>query len=331
MMRPILAWLILCALAPVSVTWAQQTPEEQLEGAVVASAGAQVKPQAATPISSSAIVPPPRPEAKPSAAVLPEMPKAPVRQPPRVKSSAPPSDLHVNSGQNAVFSIALFHVNRIVTPFRNPEIRTSSTATLSVEGGIIYVTTQVEDPIGLFVFDKRNPSRAISLTLNPSEISPVSVSLHLEGYIPSQDEVHIAGDRKKARHWEMEDPYVATIKAIFKDLAMNKIPEGYGMTMLNGRYRYMPHCGMAGVEILPMQLIEGGEVTAIVAKVTNNSFQAINIDEHSCKSDRLIGVAAWPYTTIQPGQATELYFAIQTPLNEGGGGTRPSVVSQGAW
>lgn len=249
------------------------------------------------------------------------------KRPPRVKSSAPPREITVASGQNTVFSVALFHVNRIVTPFRNPEVRTSSAATMTVENGIVYVTTQAEDPIGLFVFEKTNPEQAVSLTLNPAAISPVSVRINLDGWSPAQSTYGVAGNARAARAWETEDPYVETVKSLFKELASNRIPDGYGLSQLSGRYPFMPSCGMYGVSIVPLQLVEGAEISAVIARVTNTSYQPVEVNESACQSSRLIGVAAWPKTTLNPGESTELYIAIQTPREQDSSTERPSVIS----
>lgn len=249
-----------------------------------------------------------------------------VKRPPRVRSTIPPATLTVENGRNTVFSVALYHVNRIITPFRNPEIRTSSTATLTVENGIVYVTTQTEDPIALFIFDKSSPAQAISLTLNPAPVSPVSVTLSLAGYVGSQSSYAVDGNTEQARAWETDSPYVETLKALFKDLAQNKLPQGYSLSPLNGRSPLMPACAMAGAEVIPMQLIEGAEVTAIVARVTNVTYQTIEVNEAACRSERLMGAAAWPQTQLAPGQSTELYLALRPQSFVDDAAQRPSVL-----
>lgn len=283
-----------------------------------ASAGASVKPSLPTPAPDAG--------AKDSVTAPPISSPITEKRPPRHKSSVPPSELSVANGRNTVFSVALFHVNRIITPFRNPEIRTSSTATLTVENGIIYVTTQTDDPIGLFVFEKANPSQAISLTLNPTTVSPVSVKINLAGYSEAAASFAVNGNPETARTWETEDPYVTTIKNLFKDLATNKLPDGYSLNAVAGRYPYMPNCSMSGVQVVPMQVVEGAEVTAIVARVTNHSYQVIDVNESACASPRLIGAATWPTNQLQPGQSTELYLAIRTPSSEESSNERPSVL-----
>lgn len=249
------------------------------------------------------------------------------RRPPKVRSSAPPAEITVDSGRNTVFSVALFHANRIITPFRNPEIRTSSTSVLTVENGIIYVTTQAEDPIGLFVFDKADPAQAISLTLMPQSISPVSVKINLAGWTPPPLVVSSQTNPDVARSWETEDPYITTLKSLFKSLASQKVPDGFGLSTVNSRYQYMPRCDIPGAHIVPVQVLEGAEITAIVARVTNTSHVALDVNEGACSSPLMLGAATWPVSSLNPGESTELYVAIETPHGQqDAGADRPSVV-----
>ena len=303
--------------------------------ALILAAGNAIAQSGDLPVSPMGDQAPPAGIVSAAAGVDPAAQPAPVvettKRPPRMKSSAPPSEIQVASGKNTVFSVALFHVNRVVTPFRSPEVRTSSTATLTIENGIVYVTTQTEDPIGLFVFEKSDPSQAISLTLMPAAISPVSVKINLEGWSQENANYGITSNEEKARTWETEDPYVETIKNLFKELAMGKVPEGYGLQPIDGRYRYLPNCNIAGAQVLPLQLIEGASVTAIVARVTNRSYQQIEVNEGACQSTRMIGGAAWPKTSLNPGESTELYLAIKSPDLEDRSSDRPSVIARGGY
>lgn len=294
--------------------------QEPGENGPVASMGpevAQVSPPQGV-VSDTAT----RPVATQAPASAPETSK----RPPRVRSSAPPAAITVQSGRNTTFSVALFHANRIVIPFRNPEVRTSSTSLITVEDGVLYVTTQTEDPIGLFVFDKSDPAEAISLTLMPQAIAPVSVTISLQGWVPPQHDFSVQANPATARGFETEDPYVAMLKTLFKELASERVPEGYGLSGLTERYPFMPACSIPGTHIVPVQLVEGVEVTAIVARVTNTSYQQIEVNESACVSDRMLGAATWPTSTLGPGESAELYLAIKSPLPNEGRKERPSVV-----
>lgn len=254
-------------------------------------------------------------------------------RPPRTSPAPgriPPSSMRVAPNVNTRFSIALYHVNRIITPFREPEIQTSSTAGIAIDRGIINIVADREDPIGLFIYDRTDPSNALSLTLTPTEIPPVSVTLNLEGWEPARDQAYArTGNPGAARQWETDEPYIATLKELFKGLALGKVPEGYGFVPLRGNHPLMPRCNIPGIRIEPLQLLEGYSVHAIVARATNLTSGPVEINENGCSSTQLLAVAAWPSTQLWPGQAVELYLAIRAPSDEGGTTDRPLVIGTG--
>ncbi|NEX23795.1 hypothetical protein G3480_26620, partial [Thiorhodococcus mannitoliphagus] len=95
----------------------------------------------------------------------------------RVKAESPaPSPTHLEVGPvtveatigvNLILEIAIDHLNRILTPFPNPQVRTVSDASTRVDGSAIYVATGNETPVTLFVSDASDPNHALSLTLAP--------------------------------------------------------------------------------------------------------------------------------------------------------------------
>jgi len=68
--------------------------------------------------------------------------------------------------------VAIDHLNRIVTPFAAPQVRTVSQATTQVDGNAIYVATATEEPVGLFITEAGDSATALSLTLAPRHIPP---------------------------------------------------------------------------------------------------------------------------------------------------------------
>jgi len=62
-----------------------------------------------------------------------------------------PRTLVVTPGTTAIVEVAIDHLNRIVTPFAAPRVRTVSQATTQVEGNAVYVATASEDPVSLYI------------------------------------------------------------------------------------------------------------------------------------------------------------------------------------
>lgn len=246
-------------------------------------------------------------------------------------AKAPPSVMTVNSNINARFGIALYHANRILTPFKNPEIQTSSTAGISVEQGIVYVTTDRADPISMFIYDRADPTMALSLTLIPQEMGPVSTKVNLAGYEAPAPGAQYArsSDGELANSFETEDAYVNTLKTLFKGLALGKVPAGYGLDVIRGGHPLMPTCNLPGVRFEPVQVLTGHAVIALVARATNYGYQPIEFAEGACRSSRLLATAAWPTSTIGAGQSVEVYIAVRAPDEGDAMPDRPSVIAGG--
>ena len=247
---------------------------------------------------------------------------------PRKILPAPPPEIEVVSGQNKAFGIALSHVNRIITPFRDPEIKTTSVATISAERGVIYVSTLLQDEIALMVYEKGDPFNAISITMVPDAISPVSVKVNVAGYVPSAETGFSVANTEMAKGWESDQPFVEVVKSTFREIALGRVPEGYGFQAIRRVPAQMPDCNMPGVEIAPQQLITGNSMVVIVSRITNRSYQPITVDESKCDSPALIGAATWPSQKLAPGQSAELYVAVRQHV-EVETNQRPSLLSTG--
>lgn len=255
------------------------------------------------------------------------------QSPPKVrpKAAIPGESVLLKPNVNKTYSIALYHVNRLITPFKDALISTSSTAGISVDGNIINVISDREDPIGLFIYDRSAPTQAVSLTLYPADISPVSVTINVEGWTPNQQssfgrEV----DPNAARAWENDAPYISTLKELFKGLALGRVPDGYGLRTLGPQDRgQIPYCAFPGLQVETVQALDGYSVSAYVARVTNVSYGVLEIAESACSGSNLLAVSAWPTNRVAPGEEVELYLAIKTPEAASGHGERPSVLRRG--
>jgi hypothetical protein len=71
-------------------------------------------------------------------------------------------------------------LNRLVTPFDNPVVTTTSQATTSTKGKIVYVATADETPVTLYITPGANQDIALSLTLIPKRIPAREIHLSLD-------------------------------------------------------------------------------------------------------------------------------------------------------
>ena len=90
-----------------------------------------------------------------------------------------PQSVRVSPGTTALVEVATGHLNRIVTPFASPAVRTVAQAQTQVDGNVVYVATADEEPVTLYLSDSSNPDTAIALTLAPRRIPPREIRLVL--------------------------------------------------------------------------------------------------------------------------------------------------------
>ncbi len=231
--------------------------------------------------------------------------------------------IDVRPGVNTFIPISVGRLNRIVTPFDSPlVIQRDTHTTTEVTGSTIYVATDKEDLVTMFVTDG-NDDVALSLTLMPKKIPPTDVTLRLA---TSQGGAPMAG--AKARKWEESQDYVDTITAIMSSLATNKTPPGYSLR-LPLKSDEPVTCAQPGLRLRLGQVLDGHNLYVHVYEAKNMLDRPLEINETSCYHSAVTAVASWPDTVLEPGQRTELYVIHSRQLKEEQKQTRPSVL--GAW
>lgn len=235
----------------------------------------------------------------------------------------PPAELSVKPGVPVVFNIARQHLNRIITPYASPFVKTTTEGTTAtVEGRIVYVASNNPGPVSLFIGDDSDPVNAIAVTVVPRDIPAVQVTLKVEGYEPS---VARPVNPVDAERFELSQPFLQTIRELFRALALGEVPSGYGMSPIRGAHPMMPDCPMTGLQIRPMQEVAGSQMLVLVAKARNVGGVPVSLNEEMCASDHVVAVAAWPRRELLPGQATEVFIALRRPV-ERPSKVRPSVL-----
>ena len=111
----------------------------------------------------------------------------------------------VKQGNNYIVPIAIAHPNRIVTPFSNPEVISTSLTGMKADGScseicikdnVVYVATNKQVPVTMFVNEKGNESASISLTLVPKKIPPREIALRFE----NQNQFLAKREARKRKH-----------------------------------------------------------------------------------------------------------------------------------
>lgn len=232
-----------------------------------------------------------------------------------------PRFVTVAPGTTVLIEIAIGHLNRIVTPFVSPVVHTVSSASTQVDGGIVYVATDSEEPVALYVSDGQGSTTALSLTLAPRYVPPREIRLSVPGYsrkgssgVAAPVGATIAPLALANAAWGPSDnegsaPYVAGIVELLRAMAQGRTPPGYQVTKGAGVAKV--RCAQA-LKVRKTQLTEGPASSVVAAAVRNGSDRSFTIDQYACDIDNRIiaAVAAWPRKVLAPGEETEVFLVL---------------------
>lgn len=221
-------------------------------------------------------------------------------------------------GINEIVPVAIGHLNRIVTPFGEPQVTTTSDATTEIRDNVVYVATDQQAPVTMFITQKGSEAKALSLTLVPRRIPPRELFIELEGMAFKQGLV----SSPRAERWETSQPYIDTLKSLMRSIALGEIPQGYTLYDMDPR-TVLPSCSQPGVtyDFVNGQTMTGHKLSVSIGVARNVSGQPLEIKEQACGNWNVAAVAAWPRNVLGPNQKTELYVVTKI-------GERPEPTSQ---
>jgi len=243
-------------------------------------------------------------------------------------TSIGPQHIAVKPGINELMPIAVGHLNRLVTPFEHPVVTTTSQATTSTKGKIVYVATADETPVTLYITPGDNQDIALSLTLIPKRIPAREIHLDLDKdsyQLLNQWQRSDAGNRNSG---QQEQAYISQLKALFRDLGLLKTPAGYSLR--EPKPQEQIRCLQDRVQIKTGQVLESQDRLILVGLAKNAGGEMLEFDERSCATTQqdVLAVSVWPNVVLKPQEATELYVVVrQSP--EASVSLRPSLLSGG--
>ena len=246
-----------------------------------------------------------------------------------VRAEQPVTDgspaLVMTPGVNQLVPVALGHLNRIVTPFAQPRVNTTSQASTEVRDHVIYVAPSEAVPVTLFITEADSEQQALSLTLVPKRIPARELVLTLApGLLPTGSRP--AGS--KAAHWEQQQPYIQRLRDVFRHLALGEVPPGY---RLDSVVSPTPVCQQAGLsfDFSHGQTLTGHHLRVQVGLMTNTSDHALEFVESHCGATDVLAVTSWPNTLLEPGQSAEVYVARRGEPESPRQPPRPSLLPGG--
>jgi len=244
-------------------------------------------------------------------------------------SSVAPQNIQVKPGINELMPIAVGHLNRLVTPFDNPVVTTTSQATTSTKGKIVYVATPDETPVTLYITPGDNQDIALSLTLIPKRIPAreIHLSLDKDSYkVLTKLQQQSTASVSKAS--DQEQAYITQLKKLFRDLGLQKTPAGYSLRDPSQSEHI--YCLQDNVQIRTGQVLEGQDMLILVGLARNTGSDLLEFNERSCATnkDDVLAIAAWPKVVMGKNESTELYIAVRR-TSETAATLRPSLLTGG--
>ena len=227
-------------------------------------------------------------------------------------------------GKTETVVIARGKLNRIVTPYADPKVLTVDAVETKVDGSVVYIATDTETPVSLFISDS-DSGNAASLQLSPqSLLTPVEIRIDSDPgkSLPGGDSDFVSGSKL----FRQDSAYITEIKAIMQTLGKQQIPPGFTLEAMNDEIRSMTVCHNPKLTFWPGQVLSGHDSKIIVFIAQNNSAATTVFEEAFCASDNIIAVAAWPKVRLEPGEKTEVYILMRLPEGKSGEEIRPALL-----
>ncbi|QVL49496.1 MAG: type-F conjugative transfer system secretin TraK [Thiocapsa sp.] len=234
-----------------------------------------------------------------------------------------PRNLAVTPGTTVLIEIAIGHLNRIVTPFADPVVHTVSNASTQVDGSVVYVATDTEEPVALYIGDGQGSTLALALTLAPRYVPPREVRLTVPGYQGTR-----AGNAPRAavepvavmpmlanasdRDGDGNGPaYVSDLVEQLRALAQGRMPEGFRVAKSAGGAKLQ--CA-EGLKVRSGERAQGPASDLLKARVANTAAHSITLEHDTCRPDAatatVAAMAAWPRRVLAPGEETEVFLLL---------------------
>ncbi|MEQ1486694.1 type-F conjugative transfer system secretin TraK [Methyloglobulus sp.] len=227
-------------------------------------------------------------------------------------------------GQTENVVIARGKLNRIVTPYADPKVLTVDSVETKVDGSSVYIATDSETPVSLFITDAETGGAA-SLQLSPqSMVSPVEMRIEAD-----QGKLVERGDGELSygsRLFRQDSPYITEVKGIMQALGKQLIPSGFTLVETNEDSIPVSVCHAPNLSFRLGQVLAGTESRIFVFIAQNNGTNPMVFEESVCASENTVAVAAWPKVHLAPGERTEVYVLMRQPELKSGEETRPALL-----
>lgn len=236
------------------------------------------------------------------------------RRLPALKGDEPslkPFVLHTRIGINEVVRLSSSYLNRISTPFTDPVLIDISDAPHKIMGSEIYFMPKGDEPVGLYVFDKKNPSQAISLTVVPVRGIPgQNVLVKIENFRalgrlsltePSSGDGGVGANTPPDHEGQLTQILVGAIQG--------RIPGFSPVPLEAGTAR------LDGVLITPDVVFQGYYLDVYRYELRNESDRSVALNEGVFYREGVKAVSFFPLDRLEPSQSTFVFIAARKSVD----------------
>ena len=241
-----------------------------------------------------------------------------------IMANSSPVTLNVSPGQQQPVTLSRLHLNRIVTPFPAPQIRTIDQADIRIEGSVIYLSSQQEEPFVVYITPHDSEAYALSLLVTPLDVPPKEIQLSLS----KQWQQKLNRNRETAKRFEEAGDYQYTITEVLSVLVKGQIPEGYELLNNTHKTNIQP-CQQDGLtfDFSKGQQVQGHHFNVLIGTAKNHTDKPVIFHERNCQSRNTSAVALWPKHTLYPGQRRELFILSTQAEPDSAPVLRPSLLT----
>ncbi|WP_053012286.1 TraK domain-containing protein [Yersinia intermedia] len=243
-------------------------------------------------------------------------------------------NVNVPPGGNIILPVSRGLQNRIQTSFKSASVSTSVSsedASIFVDGGAIYITTNFDRPIGIMLAEDGVPETTYNLTLIPLDVpgAMIAVNTRLTPNMTAKREKHVDEQEtqmllEKSQSDEMKDPvntqddHKQRIIDLLTPVALGEVPNGFSMQTdrLNriSASEQSP-CGFNMYAKLGQRLVGSRELIDVVLVHNDKPYGQLVADQQ-CVKEGVIASAIFEKAFLQPGEETELYIVRDKLLSE---------------
>lgn len=224
---------------------------------------------------------------------------------PGEKQLARANVIRVQSDRNEIVYVSSSMANRISTPFDAPRVIDTQDVEHQTVGQSIYLLPKdAEKPVALYITGSNPNDPVVSLTLVPKAIPQQTIVLQLDAPLAK------GAGMQEAEPAPSTDVYSERIRYLLRQVALNKVPEGFAEGSLPSSAAVLP-----GVAIHPVSRYSGPSFDIYRYRIRGTGDQ-VELTEEAFYSEGVRAVAFFPTAVLRKGEETTIFVVADKRATE---------------